>query len=139
MADSRLSSVVNPAAVTPEMLQALDDQLSKRFIALDPAGYVLIRVDADAMELIVEHYRNDVDAKGRATDPDTGEVLGCRGGASRSPERIYRGKTAKQLGMQLSEGEGPLPISKLDHALYLGRELQKAEHAMLQGVTYTQD
>lgn len=139
MADSRLSSVVNPAAVTPEMLQALDDQLSKRFIALDPAGYVLIRVDADAMELIVEHYRNDVDAKGRATDPDTGEVLGCRGGVSRSPERIYRGKTAKQLGIQLSEGEGPLPISKLDHALYLGRELQKAEHAMLQGVTYTQD
>jgi dihydropteroate synthase len=139
MADSRLSSVVNPAAVTPEMLQALDDQLSKRFIALDPAGYLLIRVDADAKELVVEHYRNDVDAQGRATDPDTGEVLGCRGGVSRAPERIYRAKTAKQLGIQLSEGDGPLPISKLDHALYLGRELQKAELAMLQGVTYRQD
>ena len=48
---------------------SLDDQLSQRFIALDPSGYFLIKVDADAAELVVEHYSNDVDDKGRATDP----------------------------------------------------------------------
>ena len=40
---------------------SLDDQLSQRFIALDPSGYFLIKVDADAAELVVEHYSNDVD------------------------------------------------------------------------------
>ena len=139
MADSSSPSLVTSAATAAKALQALDDQLSQRFIALDPAGYFLIRVDAAAAELVVEHYRNDVDAKGRATDPETGEVLACRGGGPREAARIYRAKTAKALGIQLTEAEGPLPISKLDHALYLGRELQKAEQAMLQGLPYTQD
>jgi hypothetical protein len=31
----------------------LDDQLSQRFIALDPLGYFLIRVDVAAAELVV--------------------------------------------------------------------------------------
>ncbi|MFM1901693.1 MAG: hypothetical protein RLZZ216_2269 [Cyanobacteriota bacterium] len=119
--------------------RALDDRLSQRFIALDPAGYFLIRVDAASAELVAEHYRNDVDDRGRATDPDTGEVLGCRGGGPRSPDRVYRGKTAKQLGIELSEGDEPLPISRLDHALYLGRELQKAEQCLLEGRPYVQD
>jgi len=139
MADSSSPSLVTSAATAAQALQALDDQLSQRFIALDPAGYFLIRVDAAAAELVVEHYRNDVDAKGRATDPETGEVLACRGGGPREAARIYRARTAKALGIQLTEGEGPLPISKLDHALYLGRELQKAEQAMLQGLPYIQD
>ena len=37
--------------------------MSQRFIALDPSGYFLIKVDADAAELVVEHYSNDVDDK----------------------------------------------------------------------------
>ena len=53
-------------------LQSLDDQLSQRFIALDPAGYFLIRVDRETLELVVEHFANDVDESGRATDPETG-------------------------------------------------------------------
>jgi dihydropteroate synthase len=52
---------------------------------------------------------------------------------------VYRGKTAKQLGIELSEGDEPLPISRLDHALYLGRELQKAEQCLLEGRPYVQD
>ena len=36
-------------------------------------------------------------------------------------------------------GEGPSPLSRLDHALYLGRELQKAEWCLEQGLTYIQD
>jgi dihydropteroate synthase len=89
--------------------------------------------------LIAEHYGNGIDERGLATDPDTGEVISCRGGGPRSPLKIYRGRSAKELGMALTEGDGPHPISCLDHALYLGRELQKAERCLEDGSTYTQD
>lgn len=128
-----------PISTPASTLQALDEELSRRFIALDPAGYFLIRVDAEAGDLVAEHYGNGIDERGLATDPDTGEVIGCRGGGPRAPLAVYRGRTAKELGIRLSEGEGPHPISRLDHALYLGRELQKAEQCLLQGVAYIQD
>jgi dihydropteroate synthase len=57
----------------------------------------------------------------------------------RSPVAIFRGRTAKELGIALTEGEGPHPVSRLDHALYLGRELQKAEQALETGTGYVQD
>lgn len=117
----------------------LDDQLSQRPIDLDPAGYFLIRVDAAVGELIAEHYDNGIDDRGRATDPETGEVLSCRGGAARAPVKVYRGRTAKELGIALTEGEAPLPLTRLDHALYLGRELQKAELCLERGTPYIQD
>ncbi|MEB3159759.1 MAG: DUF4346 domain-containing protein [Synechococcus sp.] len=128
-----------PTDVHVSACKALDDELSQRFIALDPAGYFLIKLDQEALELVVEHYRNDVDERGLATDPDTGEVLSCRGGGVRLPAAVYRARTAKEMGIHLTEGEGPHPLSCLDHALYLGRELQRAEHALLTGTHYVQD
>jgi len=119
--------------------QQLDERLSQRFIALDPAGYFLIRVDDQADELVVEHYTTGIDARGLATDPETGEVLACRGSAPRAPVAVFRGRTAKDLGILLTEADGPLPVSRLDHALYLGRELQKAENCLVQGLAYVQD
>ncbi|MEI6030064.1 MAG: DUF4346 domain-containing protein [Synechococcaceae cyanobacterium ELA739] len=119
--------------------QSLDEELSQRFIALDPAGYFLIKLDRQAGELVAEHYGNGVDERGLATDPETGEVLSCRGTGPRAPIAVYRGRSAKQLGIALTEGEGPHPISCLDHALYLGRELQKAELCLLDGSDYVQD
>ena len=124
---------------TAEQRRALDERLSQRFIALDPAGYFLIKLDREAGELIAEHYGNGIDERGLATDPDTGEVLSCRGAGPREPVAIYRGRSAKELGMALTEGEGPHPISCLDHALYLGRELQKAECCLVDGSDYIQD
>ena len=127
----------------PEVLssrQQLDDQLSQRFIALDPAGYFLIRIDREAAELVVEHYGNGIDERGLATDPETGEVLSCRGGDNvRLPQAVFRGRSAKQLGIDLTEGPAPHPVSCLDHALYLGRELQRAEFCLEQGLEYIQD
>lgn len=127
----------------PEVLssrQQLDDQLSQRFIALDPAGYFLIRIDREAAELVVEHYSNGIDERGLATDPETGEVLSCRGGGNvRLPQAVFRGRSAKQLGIDLTEGPSPHPVSCLDHALYLGRELQRAELCLEQGLDYIQD
>ncbi|MEI8250701.1 MAG: DUF4346 domain-containing protein [Synechococcus sp. ELA057] len=128
-----------PSSPPTPTLQALDEELSRRFIALDPAGYFLIRVDAEAQELVAEHYGNGIDERGLATDPESGEVIGCRGGGPRLPLAVYRGRSAKELGISLSEGKGPHPISRLDHALYLGRELQKAERCLVQGLPYIQD
>lgn len=128
-----------PQPLHPTQRRELDDQLSQRFIALDPAGYFLIKLDRDTGELVAEHYANGVDERGLATDPDTGVVISCRGAGPRSPLARYRGRSAKELGMALCEGPGPHPISRLDHALYLGRELQKAEAALESGATYVQD
>ena len=122
-----------------EGTSSLDDQLSQRFIELDPSGYFLIKLDAEAGELIAELYSNDLDERGRATDPETGKVLACRGGGPRSPSTSFRGRTAKELGIALTEADGTLPVSRLDHALYLGRELQKAEACLKAGVAYMQD
>ncbi|MFN9547949.1 MAG: DUF4346 domain-containing protein [Cyanobacteriota bacterium] len=119
--------------------QTLDEALSQRFIALDPAGYFLIRVDHDTQELVAEHYGNSINAQGLATDPDSGEVIRCQGAGPRAPLAAYRGRTAKELGIALTEGEGPFPLSRLDHALYLGREFQKAEKCLESGETYIQD
>ncbi len=123
----------------PSPRQSLDEALSQRFIALDPSGYFLIKVDAAAGELVAEHYANGIDERGLATDPDTGEVISCRGSDPRAPLATYRGRSAKELGIALTEGEGPHPLSRLDHALYLGRELQKAEHCLVAGLPYVQD
>ena len=123
-----------------EALQTLDDRLSQRFIALDPSGYFLIKVDHSAAELVVEHYGNTIDDKGLAHDPETGELLSCRGGnGPRQPSATYRGRTAKEVGIQLTECDGPKPLSCIDHALYLGRELQKAETCLLDGSLFVQD
>jgi dihydropteroate synthase len=128
-----------PEPLDPTQRRELNDQLSQRFIALDPAGYFLIKVDREAGELIAEHYANSIDDRGLATDPDTGEVISCRGAGPRAPLAVYRGRSAKELGMALTEGEGPHPLSCLDHALYLGRELQRAEAALAVGADYVQD
>ena len=128
-----------PQPLDPTQRRELDDQLSQRFIALDPAGYFLIKLDREAGELIAEHYANSIDERGLATDPDTGEVISCRSAGPRMPLAIYRGRSAKELGIALSEGEGSHPLSCLDHALYLGRELQRAETALESGAAYVQD
>ena len=120
-------------------IKLLDDKLSKRQIGLDPKGYFLIKIEPKTNELIVEHYLNDIDQKGRAIDPESGEPIGCKTKSKNQPSNIYRGKSAKQLGIQISEGHGPFPISHLDHAIYIGRELQRAEQCLTTGKQYIQD
>ena len=120
-------------------IKLLDDKLSKRQIELDPKGYFLIKVEPRTNELILEHYLNDIDQKGRAIDPKSGEPIGCKTKSRNQPNNIYRGKSAKQLGIQISEGHGPFPISHLDHAIYIGRELQRAEQCLITGKQYIQD
>lgn len=127
------------ATFSPEERMRLDAQLSQRTIQLDPNGYVLIKLDREKGELIVEWFSNGINEQGLATNPETGEVLACKGSAPREPIKIFKGRSAKQLGIGLTETNEQLFISKLDHALYIGRELQRAEACLENGNDYVQD
>ena len=120
-------------------MQVLDDKLSKRQIELDPNGYFLVKIDFLSNELILEHYLNNIDQKGRAIDPESGEPIGCKTKSKNQPSKIFKGKTAKEVGIQISEGLDPLPLSRLDHAIYIGRELQRAEQCLKNSEEYIQD
>lgn len=126
-------------ASVAENLAAIDDQLSKRFIALDPDGYFIIYIDRDAGLICAEHYSNTINEKGLALDPETGEPLCAKGSLKRSPTAVFKGRTAKELGMKITEETQPVPLSRLDHALYLGREFVRAETALISGTEYIQD
>tara|TARA_B100000214_G_C23935448_1_gene612909 strand:- start:702 stop:1103 length:402 start_codon:yes stop_codon:yes gene_type:complete len=122
-----------------QSIKFLDKKLSNRDIELDPKGYFLIKIDVHTNELILEHFINNIDQKGRAIDPGTGKPISCTTKNPNKPTNIYRGKSAKELGIQISEGIPPFPLSRLDHAIYIGRELQKAEHCLRTGQKYIQD
>ena len=129
-------------AFKEDLIQAIkisDASLSKRSIELDPEGYFLIKVEPLTNELILEHYLNNIDEKGRAIDPESGEPIGCKTKRTNQPSKIFRGKSAKEVGIKISEGNGPFPISRLDHAIYIGRELQRAEQCLRTGQQYIQD
>lgn len=79
----------------------------------DPAGYFVIFPDCGRRLLLLEHYRNDgvlnIVIEGHA------------------PAELYIPAIEKNL------------ISRLDHAAYLGKELARAEQALLKGESFVQD
>ncbi|MEM8831420.1 MAG: DUF4346 domain-containing protein [Cyanobacteria bacterium P01_G01_bin.19] len=121
-------------------LKALDDELSKRPIALDPGGYYVIYLDREAGLICAKHYSNTINDKGLAVDPETGEVIACGGKkVERVAEKLYTARTAKELCIKVIEEPQPCPITMLDHAAYLGREFTKAEYALINNLEYIQD
>lgn len=82
-------------------------------LVLDPEGYFVVYPARSQQKLLLEHYSN----KG---------VL----------DRIFTASSAAALYIGVIK-EGL--ISRLDHAAYLGRELARAEHALLSGESYVQD
>jgi hypothetical protein len=126
-----------PAASDYQSALAEDDKLSNRSIELDPGGYFLIYLAGG--QICADHYSNTINDQGVACDPETGEPLPCDQPLGRSPSRQYLAPTAKQLSIALFEQSGPSPVTRLDHAAYLGREFQKAEAALYQNHPYIQD
>ena len=118
---------------------ALDQDLSKRYIELDPDGYFLICLDREQRLIHAKHFTNVINDRGLACDPETGKPLPVRGKVERVPAQIYSGRTAKELCIQIFEQPDFCPVSRLDHASYLGREFQKAEAALLNEQEYVQD
>ncbi len=55
----------------------IDDNLSNRYIDLDPNGYFIIKVDLVENKIILEHYLNNINDDGYALDPKTNEPIKC--------------------------------------------------------------
>ena len=116
----------------------IDDNLSNRFIDLDPNGYFIIKVDLFENKIILEHYLNNINDDGYALDPETNEPIKCDSENKRVCNEVFEGISAKQLGILITEERNDL-ITRFDHALYLGRELQKAEECLYKKLLYIQD
>lgn len=122
-----------------EQQTAINNKLSHRFIALDPAGYFIIYVDREAEMLCAKHFTNTINEKGLAVDPETGKPFPTCGKVDREPTTVFQAKTAKELCIQILESSETSLVSKLDHAAYLGREFMRAEIALANGRDYIQD
>ena len=116
----------------------IDNNLSNRSIDLDPKGYFIIKVDLEENKIILEHFLNKIDKKGYALDPETNEPIKCDSQSKRVGNEVFQGISAKQLGIMITEERNDL-ITRFDLALYLGRELQKAEECLYKKLPYIQD
>ena len=116
----------------------IDDNLSNRYIDLDPNGYFIIKVDFEENKIILEHFLNNINDEGYALDPETNEPIKCDSENKRVSHEVFEGISAKQLGILITEERKDL-IPRVDHALYLGRELQKAEECLYKKLQYVQD
>ena len=120
-------------------IAAIDNKLSGRFIALDPGGYFIIYLDVEAGLICAKHFTNVIDDRGLAIDPETGKPIPVRGKVERTPTQVFKGRTAKELCIEIFEKNQPSVVTLLDHAAYLGREFVRAEIALIQGSKYVQD
>ena len=116
----------------------IDNNLSNRYIDLDPNGYFIIKVDLEENNIILEHFLNNINDDGYALDPETNEPIKCDSQNKRVSNEVFKGISAKQLGIMITEERNDL-ITRFDHALYLGRELQKAEECLYKRLPYIQD
>ena len=116
----------------------MDNDLSNRYIELDPNGYFIIKIDLEKKQIILEHYLNTINEEGYALDPKTNEPIKCDSKQIKSCNETFTGISAKEIGIEITEKRNDL-ISRFDHALYLGRELQKAEECLYKKLPYIQD
>jgi dihydropteroate synthase len=125
--------------LTADNLRIIDDELSKRDLELDPGGYFIIYLDRETGLICAKHFTNVIDERGLAVDPETGKVIPAKGKVERTHSTLYTGRTAKELCVAIFEQTQPCPVTKLDHAAYLGREFVRAESALISGQEYVQD
>ncbi|MGE5656275.1 MAG: DUF4346 domain-containing protein [Actinomycetota bacterium] len=125
--------------LTLENLTAIDENLSKRHIDLDPGGYFIIYLERQAGLICAKHFTNIIDDRGLAVDPETGKPIPARGKVERTHTTVFTGRTAKELCVKILEETRPCPVTQVDHAAYLGREFVRAELALLNGSEYIQD
>lgn len=125
--------------ITVESAQAIDVELSNRFIELDEKGYFLIYLDREQGLICADLYSNTIDDQGIACDPETGEPLPCDKKTVRRSVLQFQGRTAKALCIEIFEKPENDVISRLEHAAYLGRECVRAEIALYSEDEYVQD
>ncbi len=116
----------------------IDNDLSNRYIELDPNGYFIIKIDLETKKIILKHYLNTINKEGYAIDPKTNKPINCDSKEIKTCNETFTGISAKEIGIEITEKRNDL-ISRFDHALYLGRELQKAEECLYKKLHYIQD
>lgn len=89
----------------------------------DPKGFFVIYLDNRGKNIMVEYYENVYKKDGN--DVVTGKL-----------RKIIVGKNAEAIGDTIISNN---LISRLDHAFYIGRELQKAEWALKNDLKYIQE
>ena len=80
-----------------------DNNLSNRYIDLDPSGYFIIKVDLEENKIILEHFLNNINDDGYALDPETNEPIKCDSQKKRVSDEVFKGISAKQLGILMTE------------------------------------
>jgi len=108
----------------------IDNDLSKRYIDLDPKGYFIIKVDLEENKIILEHFLNNINEEGYAIDPETNEQIKCDSQDKRVINEVFEGISAKQLGTLITEARNDL-ITRFDHALYLGLDIGHDQISLL--------
>ena len=116
-------------------LNAIDDVLSQRELALDPAGYFIIYLN-DGL-ICTKHYTTVIDERGLACDPETGKPLPAQTAVPRTECTLTIGRTAKELCVKLFE-QANLTLMPM-HAAYLGREFMRAEFCLRHSIEFMQD
>ncbi len=95
-----------------------------RRLVQDPSGFFVIFLDKERREMVIELYEGVVKDK-KKKKIDTGKL-----------RATLCGTNAEALCHTIAREE---LVSRFEHAAYLGRELQKAEIALKNGIEYTQD
>ncbi len=122
-----------------DRIQEIDRELSKRPLALDPGGYFIIYLDQEKDLICAKHFTNVINEQGLAVDPATGKVIPAKGKVVRESTTLFQGHTAKQVCVEIFEHSDTCPVTLIDHAAYLGRELQRAEWSLVNHQEYIQD
>lgn len=117
----------------------IDNALSSRDLEMDPKGFCVVRIDSDSEELVVLWYTAHVNERGIVCDPNTGRPIPAGGAIPYDLSLEFRGRTAKELCVEMFEASATETISLLAHAAYLGRELVFAELALREARAYVQD
>jgi dihydropteroate synthase len=125
--------------LTVENLAAIDNKLSQRHIDLDPGGYFIIYLNREEGLIYAKHFKNVIDERGLAVDPETGKVIPAKGKVERTHTTVFSGRTAKELCVNIFEEQQQNPVTQLTHAAYLGREFVRAEISLVTGQDYVQD
>lgn len=101
-------------------------------VALDPKGFFVILLDRKKGEIVVEHYQAEWNEE--AVKNYSGDWRACM--KSQKLSKIIIGKSATDIAHTIIR-EGL--VSRLEHAAYIGRELQKAEKALKENLPYEQE
>lgn len=105
--------IVSREVKTDKMEEVIASYNDAKEFVLDPRGYFLIRINKQTKEIEIGFCKE--------------KNIVLRKITGKTPIEVYQ--TAIKLGL----------ISRLDHAAYLGRELQKAYIALQQNLDYIQD